>query len=568
MSPNPHPLVLRAREALQRGDMRAVEAAAEERLKTAGRDVNALELRFIVQHRRGQFGQAARTLDTVIGIDPRADWAYNELIELFMNHGKAEDAEKVARAAIRANPRNAQAHNLFGTILLDRHALRPAEWHFRSALELSSPQAPVLTNLGIDLMHQGRLDEARPCFAQALEISPSDKKTLAYASTLEDERGNVERAAQLIDQAEAASSPADVSLLRANHLSRTGRDAEALTILQSSGELSGEALLTRGRIQDRLGNYAAAWNDFIAGKARLLKDSPGKEYRADAVDALFQRCVNFFNRQNVELLPRAKRRPDTAQPVFILGFPRSGAALLERILSGHPSMLAGGELPFVADMSRLAGHILPGPERYPENLAHTWMADLHYSATLFRDDYLARAEQYGLLRDPGGFFTDRMPFNEIYLPLIRMAFPEAKILRVIRHPLDVCISMLSNNIGAGTACGYRLEDIANHMGALFDLIDHYERVLGLSTCVVRYEALVRDPQTEVRRMLEHLNLPFDEGCLRFHERAHNCPTPLHAVTPGKLQDRSVGRHRHYSSQLAPAAGRLRKLMAAQDYTEA
>ncbi|HEV7442784.1 MAG TPA: tetratricopeptide repeat protein, partial [Steroidobacteraceae bacterium] len=148
----PHPLVLRGREALQRGDMRAVEAAAEERLKTAGRDVNALELRFIVQQRRGQYGQAARTLDAVIGIDHRADWAYNELVQLFMAHGKPEDAEKVARAALRANPRNAHAHTLFGTILSETNNLPAGEWHYRSALELSSPQAPILTNLGLNLM--------------------------------------------------------------------------------------------------------------------------------------------------------------------------------------------------------------------------------------------------------------------------------------------------------------------------------------------------------------------------------------------------------------------------------
>src|SRR5215510_1201677 len=113
----PHPLVLRGREALQRGDMRAVEAAAEERLKTAGRDINALELRSIVQQRRGQIGEAARTLHTVIGIDSRADWAHNALIQLLMSHGKLADAEQVARTALRANPRNASAHNLFGTIV-------------------------------------------------------------------------------------------------------------------------------------------------------------------------------------------------------------------------------------------------------------------------------------------------------------------------------------------------------------------------------------------------------------------------------------------------------------------
>ncbi|MBV8742020.1 MAG: tetratricopeptide repeat protein, partial [Sinobacteraceae bacterium] len=142
MSATVHPLVLKARDALERGDLRLAESAADERLKTAGRDVGALEIRALVQQRRGQYGQAARTLDTVIGIDRRADWAFNDLIQLFMTHGKLPDAEKVARAALRANPANALAHNLFGYIPSEMNDLPAGEWHFRQALEFAGPQAP------------------------------------------------------------------------------------------------------------------------------------------------------------------------------------------------------------------------------------------------------------------------------------------------------------------------------------------------------------------------------------------------------------------------------------------
>jgi Tfp pilus assembly protein PilF len=542
----PHPLVLRGREALHRGDMRAVEAAAEERLKTAGRDINALELRFIVQQRRGQFGQAARTLDTVIGIDHRADWAYNELIQLFMTHGKPEDAEKVARAALRANPRNAHAHNLFGTILSEMNNLPSGEWHFRSALELSNPEAPLLTSLGVNLMRQGRVDEADALFARAHEMAPQDMKTLAYWSTLHEGRGDLKRAGQLLDQAEAAASPAEVNLLRANFLARAGRPKEALAILDAAGTLAGEGHLARGRVHDKLGDRQAAWDDFVAGKTQLLKQSPGKEYRAEAVDSLFERCKQFFTRENVSLLPRAGQRPDLAQPVFVMGLPRSGTSLVEQILSSHSAVAAGGELPFVGDMSKLAGHLFPGDERFPENLAHSWMADYHYAATLFRDYYLARAEQYGLLKK--GYFIDRMPFNEIYLPLIRMAFPNAKIIRVIRHPLDVCVSMLSNTMTHDFHCDYRIEDIANHLAAVFDLTEHYRKELALNEFVLRYETLAANQAGETRRLLEFIGVPFEEACLT-----------------KKVNGQSINRHRHYERHLQPYVTRLEPLMRAYDY---
>src|SRR5882762_9067932 len=179
-----HPVIARGREALARGDLGTAEAAAEERLQSAATDVNALELRSIIQRQRGQIGEAARTLQTVIGIDSRADWAYDDLTQLLLTHGRRADAEHVARAALRANPHNAQAHNLFGLLLSELNDLPSGEWHFRRALELAgllpselndlpsgewhfrralepaSPQAPFLMNLALNVLKQGHTDLA------------------------------------------------------------------------------------------------------------------------------------------------------------------------------------------------------------------------------------------------------------------------------------------------------------------------------------------------------------------------------------------------------------------------
>src|SRR6202012_4434718 len=134
MAESAHPLVLRAREALARSEIKSAELAVEERLRTAGRDINALEVRYLIQKHRGQLGEAARTLDTVIGINSRADWAYNELVQVLMAHGKSADAEQVARAALRANPSNPQAHNVFGLILSNMQDRPAAEGHFQRAI--------------------------------------------------------------------------------------------------------------------------------------------------------------------------------------------------------------------------------------------------------------------------------------------------------------------------------------------------------------------------------------------------------------------------------------------------
>jgi Tfp pilus assembly protein PilF len=550
MSESAHPLVLRAREALARSEIKSAELAVEERLKTAGRDINALEVRYLIQKHRGQLGEAARTLDTVIGINARADWAYNELVQLLLTHGKVADAEQVARAALRANPANSQAHNAFGGILSDLRDLPAGEWHFRRALELT-PQlpAPFLTNLANNLVKQGRTAEAEGYFARALELAPDDTKTLTSWSALCEARGDLVRAGELLDRAEAASSAPEVALQRSNLLARAGKCEEAIALINAGKSLTGEGQLARGRLHERLGRHDEAWQDFVGGKRKLAVEAGGLQYKSDAVEALFARFKEFFTRANFERLPRAKPRPDVPQPIFIMGLPRSGTTLVEQIICSHSTVAAGGELAFLSELRKIASDLLPAPQPFPENLAQSWTADRHYSATLFRDYYLARAERHGLLENGKAFFTDKMPFNEVYMPLLKMAFPQAKIVHVMRHPLDVCVSTMSNDVTQGFNCGYRIEDTAHHLAAVFDLFEHYRRELDLGDYVLQYEMLVGDPEGEIRKLTDYLGLPLEKDCLRL----------------GKLSNRAVNRHTHYAKHLRPYVSRLRPMMSAYGY---
>ncbi len=104
----------------------------------------------------------------------------------------------------------------------------------------------------------------------------------------------------------------------------------------------------------------------------------------------------------------------------------------------------------------------------------------------------------GCSRARSRFFTDKMPFNEIHLPLLKMAFPGARIVRVVRHPLDVCVSMLANNMTHGFACAYRIEDITHHLAAVFDLVEHYARESDPDAYTLRYESLIADQCGETR----------------------------------------------------------------------
>src|SRR6185295_19074439 len=250
----------------------------------------------------------AETLRLVLEIDPRADWAYNDLVRLLHAAGRRADADQVARAALRLNPRNAEANSLFGTLLSESNDLPSGEWHFRRALEVGGESAPFLTNLAISLMNQVRLDEADAYFARADALAPRQLLTLGHWSKLYELRGDLERAQQLLERAEAASSPDAVKLLRASYFSRQGRATDALGILEREPTLNGDAQLERGRLYDRLGRFEEAWRDFVEGKKKLAVQGGGLTYNTQAVEAFFARLKAFFVRASIDLLPSTQER--------------------------------------------------------------------------------------------------------------------------------------------------------------------------------------------------------------------------------------------------------------------
>jgi Tfp pilus assembly protein PilF len=515
----------------------------------------------------GELKRAADLLAATLRADPDCGWAYAETAELLLRAGRADEAEEFARRGLTRLPDDARLHAQFGHLLSERNELVAGEWHFRHALELGGPHASTLVHLALNLMRQGRPAEAEPLYAEADRLAPNDVRTLAYWSKACEVQHDLVRAQQLLDRAAAAGSARDVDLLRAQYLARNGRRDEALAILDAAPVLNGDALLERGRLRDGAGRHAEAWKDFIAGKQALARAAGGLRYEASAVEQFFERLARYFTRDTFARLPRATQRPDVPQPIFVVGFPRSGTTLLEQVLASHPAIRAGGELTFAAELRELANALLPGREPYPLNLQGALAADRHHLAAVFRDHYLVRAGTHRLLEPGRAFFVDKMPFNEVWLPLIRMAFPHAPIVHVVRHPLDVCVSMMSHQFNHGFHCGYRLEDTAHHLAAVHGLHEHYRRELQAGELILRYESLVANPRQAVTRLLEHVGVPFDDACLRFHESGRYAPTPSYVQVSEPLSDRSIGRHRHYVAQLAPVGTVLAPLVAAWESLE-
>ncbi len=514
---------------------------------------------------RGDVAGAAKALAAIIAADRGADWAFNDLITLLAGSGRRVEALQLARRAIVANPGNAGAHDRLGTLLSEQNDLTAGEWHFRRALELGGSAAAPLANLALNLMQQGRTAESESAFREADRLAPGNLRILAHWSKLQEVQGDLAGAERLLDAAEAASSPAAVNLLRAQYLSRAGREAEAFAIIAAAPALNGDGFLERGRLHERAGRYREAWIDFTEGKRKLAAEAGGLAYNAAGVATFYSAMATFFDAQNLARLPRAGTRSDVPQPIFILGAPRSGTTLLEQILSAHSTVRAGGERPWIAELRVVAQRLCADAGAFPGCLAATWAADQRHFAAVLRDHYFARAGDAGLLAPGARYFTDKMPFNEMYLPLLRMAFPEARVVLLRRDPRDVAVSMLSNHLSHGFNCGYRIEDIVRHLAATAALVGHYERVTVLPVLELRYEGLVADQDGETRQLLERLGLPFEDACLNFHENRRYAPTPSYAQVAERLNARAIGRWRRFSAELEPHLAALEPLLTAGNY---
>ncbi len=554
------PMVAQAEAALNAGDEPAAETPLRAVLELAPGREDALILLYRITRKARRLPAAEALIRRIVAINPNNFWATNELTLSLLNKGALTEAEIHARNAIRIAPKNPQAHNLMGLVLTEANRPLIGEYHYRQVLALSDAEEPItLANLAWNLKNQGRMEEARGLYEKSVRQKPGILQTVLGWAKLEEADRKFEAALALLDKAEAIEpNNPSVHLTRATVLARLKRPEAALALLDEPEAAAGDArprlgpaeLSEKGRLLDQLGRHDEAFAAFDAGKKRALEFG-ARPYLADAAAELVARNAGFFTARRLTTLPRAPRRGDLPQPIFIVGFPRSGTTLIEQTLSVHPRIAAGDELPFINDITQIMQRLLASPLTYPDALAELWMGDQRDGLVELRDYYLNRAAKSGIFREGADWFTDKMPLNETHLGLISLLFPESPIIHVIRHPLDILLSVYSNHLTHGFFCAAQMETIAQHYVLIAGLIEHYKQNLSMRYLPVRYENMVTDQEQNIRVILDFIGVEYDAKCLSFEQNTRYARTASYAQVTEKLYDRSRFRYRPYLTHLAP-----------------
>ncbi|SNT30971.1 tetratricopeptide repeat-containing sulfotransferase family protein [Antarctobacter heliothermus] len=426
----------------------------------------------------GAFAQAEESLARAAALRP-------DLAEARVNHsvslratGRGVEAEAQVRAALDLDPDHAGAMMELASVLADRGDL-PAAANLCQAVIAETPEVASAHNiLGVAAYEEGRFAEAQASYEQAVDIAPGfaeAHRNLAAIKPWTAEDAQLDQLRTLYD--DPAVSPMD------------------------------RARICFGLFDafDRLGQPDEAWP--------YLKEGNALRKALMAYD-ISQDIALFATLAEMDVAPLTRVDPAPVKPIFILGMPRSGTTLTEQIVSAHGQVTGAGELPLLADLAR----------------------DFLEGAPVTEDRLLAVRRGYlaGLAAHAEGarHVTDKMPHNFCFLPLICAAFPEARIVHVVRDAPSVCWSNLKQYFTASSLgyC-YDLDDVVAYHGLYRDWTARCEAAWPGRVRRLDYAALTADPEAETRALIADLGLDWDTACLSPQDNTRG----VHTASAGQVR---------------------------------
>ncbi len=487
-------------------------------------------------HRHPATEKLARRLAALPGTPAQVSAANLALAQWLIGQSRHEDAEAAARIALKASPRDVTAHHLMGVVFTELGQLRPGELHYRRAMALQAGEdGMLLGNLAWNLKLQGRLAEAAGIYERALAIRPDNRRAIGGYAQVEAGKGDKAHAARLLDAA-LAQPPPDRSLRLLRSLLDLAMDQPDAALARLDGEsLLPAELIARGRAHLRLHQTADAIAVFATAR-QMQRERYAQSYAPGAFIEQAERFKKFFVADSLAGLPRLAPAPGPL-PIFLIGFPGSGTSLLEQLLAKIPGIATGDNAAPIADFLKL-----PMLRDYPECLSDFLIGDGEQQLSALRLQFRKNLIAGGIVTEDHPYVTLRGSGDAWHLGLIKMLFPEAPILHLLRHPLDIVFTNFARDKRLEANCAISPIALAKHYDLVMSMIRHYRGQLSLRYLPVRYEALLHDPGATLREILDFIGakaaIP-ENAVLRANRLATAGRAPGHAVVQAPIHDRGL-----------------------------
>ena len=579
-----YPQFARAHETL--ADALIMQGKLNEGLEALGRagelDPGSSSIRFKkgkVLDGLGRNDEASRSFEESFKLTPfREDLVRGLRLQRM---GNIKDAERIYREVLIKDPDNVDALRLMASV-----AMRAKQWGdaiilLEKALAIVPDFYQAWMDLGRALQEQDRTDDALDAYAKAMRLEPKKAQPWSAAATSNAMAGRHEEALRQFDEALSRDSTLAAALAGRGHTLKTvGRQDDAIesyrTCLKHNSwhgetwwslanlktfhfeqddidamekeiederlgsEQRANFLFALGKAFEDQGDYPKAFEYYRQGNEnRRERENYDPVFTADSHDKL----IEVFTPEFVESHKGCGNPAD--DPIFIIGLPRSGSTLIEQILASHPDVEGTHELPDLGRISRLTAAGRQDRKTYPTALTDIEASEFERLGS----DYLERTQRHRTLGAPR--FTDKMPNNFAHVGLLSLILPNAKIINARRHPLDSCFGSYKQLFARGQPFTYDLFEIGEFYMEYDRLMRHWHEVLPGKVLDVQYEEVVDDLDTQVRRILEHCELPWNDACLRFYESDRAVKTASSEQVRKPIYASSKHRWRNFETELEP-----------------
>lgn len=403
----------------------------------------------------------------------------------------------------------------FGRVLSHLGLKEDAKRHYERACELNPDNSQHYFNLAIVCHSLGEAAAARLAVEQCLEINPDEPNAHLFRASLapkSDEDNNV--AALEVAYSRAADRPKD----RLRLCYALAKELDDLGDYKRSFEV-----LTEGNMLRRQGMDYDLKKDL--DNIYAIKDAYGAEQ---------------FGRDIVGHI--------NAEPIFIIGLPRTGVTLVERVLESHSVVTSYGET--MALPEKIVEHCMRLPGMPVASSAELANKSLSVDYAALGEDYIAAARP---ATSAMAHFIDAQPLNFMYVGFIRLALPKAKIVLLQRDPMDACYVIFKTLFKQGHSYSYNLDELAHYFVANRKLTDHWLQVIPDAIHVVEFERLVSEPRPVIEDLLEYCSLSFEESCVGYFDSSDTAISPAAAQIKRAFSRASIGSWKNYKEQLQPVA---------------
>ena len=496
--------------------------------------------------KEGNVDEAIAIFREVIRKSPKNVNAMRYLAVAYWNEKqKLDDAEALLRRAVEIAPDFTGAWMNLGMVQLEHTKYMDAIHSFQQATHLEPRSATAWGSLGSAFARADLQEESAKAYARSVELNPGAHHWhMGYAhvlKTLGDQKGSLKAYRAAIaakpDFGEVYWSMANLKIFNFEEEEVTAMEQQL-----ENDELSESADIhfrfALGKAYEDKKNYNKAWHYYHSGnqkqRMQVSHDPLETELRQNEI-------IEVFSKEFLE--EHSGNGFEAADPILIVGLPRSGSTLVEQILASHSKVEGTSELPNLGKIANSIGRYRPDKVHFPQAARDLRNKDWR----AYGKQYMDETRRHRVMDAP--FFTDKLPNNYSLVGLLHLILPNAKVINTRRHPYDSCLGAYKQLFGKGQNFTYDIYDLADYYRQYITTMKHWQEALPGKVLDVHYEETVTDLESQVRLILEHCGLPFEEQCLRFWETDRAVRTASSEQVRQPIYRGALGKWRRYEKHL-------------------